>query len=323
MNSGSIQQVARAFQQSRVVLAGVELKVFTALGGEPLSAEAVSERTRTDVRAMDRLLCALAAMGLLTKQAGRYANTPSTARYLDENSPDCIRSMGHMASMFQSWATLSDCVRRGSAVRDNAWDREETERFINAMDYRAVETAPQLAEAIDISNVAAMLDVGGGSGSFSRTFCRLNPKLRSTILDLPKVTPLTRKFVAQDNLSDRIEIAEGDYHRDEYGKDYDLVLFSAIMHINSPVENAKLLQKAYNALKPGGRVAVSDFIMNEQRTEPTFGALFSLNMLVNTESGDSYTESEIHQWMEQAGYADITRRNTGPTVSLMLGTRPK
>ncbi len=322
MSAERIEQLARAFQQSRVLLTGVELKVFTALGEAPASADEVAERTKSDARAMDRLLCALAAMGMIVKKDGVYVNTPSSARYLSENSPDCIRSMGHIASMFHGWSQLTDCVRRGEAVRDHSWERDEVERFIAAMDYRSTEPANVLAETIRLDGVASMLDVGGGSGIYSRMFCRRNPQMRSTIIDLPKVTPLTRQFVAQDDLEDRIEIVEGDFHHVDFGSGYDLVLLSAILHMNSPMENAKLLKKAFAAINPGGRIAVDEFVMNEHRTEPFFGTLFSLNMLVNTPAGDSYTESEIRDWLEQAGCVDITRTSSGATTSLIIGVKP-
>lgn len=322
MSVERIDQLARAFQQSRVLLTGVELNVFAALGTERLGSDEIAERTKTDPRAMDRLLSALAAMGMIEKKDGLYRNTPSSARYLNESSPDFIRSMGHLANLFQDWAYLTDCVKRGESTGDRSRSREETNHFINAMDYRGGKSADRLLELLDLTGVNSMLDVGGGSGALSRTFCRSYPQLHATILDLPKVTPLTRNFIAQDDMEDRIDIMEGNFHTADFGSGYDLVLFSAVVHMNSAVENAKLMKKAFAALNPGGRIAVDDFIMNEQRTEPFFGTLFSLNMLVNTESGDSYTSEEIRDWLEQAGCTDIKLTASGPTTSLMIGTKP-
>jgi hypothetical protein len=74
------------------------------------------------------------------------------------------------------------------------------------------------------------------------------------------------------------------------------------------------------ALNPGGRIVVSDFIMNDDRTSPAFGAFFSLNMLVNTGSGDTYTESEIKDWMAQAGMSFVERKETG-SIGLMIGRK--
>ncbi len=60
--------------------------------------------------------------------------------------------------------------------------------------------------------------------------------------------------------------------------------------------------------------------MEEDRTGPAFGALFALNMLVGTESGDTYTESEVRDWLEEAGLWQLVRRDTSFGTSLIVGT---
>ncbi len=102
-------------------------------------------------------------------------------------------------------------------------------------------------------------------------------------------------------LSERIDYVAGDYTRDPLPSGYDLVFLSAIIHSNPPDENRKLIRKCAGALNPGGAVVVQDFIMDESRTEPPGGAFFALNMLVNTAAGDTYTESEVREWMKDAG----------------------
>ena len=71
---------------------------------------------------------------------------------------------------------------------------------------------------------------------------------------------------------------------------YDLVLLSSICHMYSPEENQQLLQRAYAALALNGRLVVSDFVLDADKTTPRYGALFALNMLVNTRAGASYSE---------------------------------
>ena len=99
-----------------------------------------------------------------------------------------------------------------------------------------------------------------------------------------------------------------------------MAFLSAILHSNSAQENIDLFKKVGRALNPGGRIVVSDFIMDDDRISPAFGAFFSLNMLVNTASGDTYTESEIKEWMEQAGMVFTERKETRNT-GLMIGRK--
>ncbi|MCL4549332.1 MAG: methyltransferase [Bacteroidetes bacterium] len=164
-----------------------------------------------------------------------------------------------------------------------------------------------------------MLDVGGGSGTFAMEFIKQNPQLTATVFDLPGIIPITEKYVAQENLTGKVNFLSGDYLEDDFGNDYDLIFLSAIVHINSYEENSQLIQKCYNALNKGGQIIIKDWVMNDDRTEPAGGAFFALNMLVGTRSGDTYTESEMKEWMEKTGIKKIERKNTSYGFSLIIG----
>ena len=95
-----------------------------------------------------------------------------------------------------------------------------------------------------------------------------------------------------------------------------------MLHINGPEENLLLLKKAYDALVPGGQVVVHDFILNAEKTAPRAGALFALNMLVNTQKGNAYSEPEYRAWLEAAGFEGIALLPLPGPTDLIVGTRP-
>jgi cyclopropane fatty-acyl-phospholipid synthase-like methyltransferase len=166
-----------------------------------------------------------------------------------------------------------------------------------------------------------MLDLGGGSGAYSIAFARAVPGLKSEILDLAEVVPLTQQYIRQAGLSDRITARVGDMLRDPLGENYDLVIILGICHMFSPEENRQLFQRAYGALAPKGRLVIQDFILEPNKTAPRAAALFSLNMLVGTRAGASYSEPEYAAWMREAGFSDVRRvRLPGPS-GLMIGVR--
>jgi cyclopropane fatty-acyl-phospholipid synthase-like methyltransferase len=133
------------------------------------------------------------------------------------------------------------------------------------------------------------------------------------VLDLPDVIPLTQEYVRRAGLADRIQTRAGDMLRDPLGQDFDLVLLSAICHMFSAEDNRALFQRAHAALARGGRLIVQDFILEPEKTVPRFAALFSLNMLVGTNGGSSYSETEYAAWLTEAGFQDIRRvRLPGP-----------
>ncbi|HSC71418.1 MAG TPA: methyltransferase [Candidatus Methylomirabilis sp.] len=319
-----ILEAASAFMRSRVLLTAHDLGVFTAVGEEHRSSVDVAQALHTDGRATDRLMNALCAMGLLEKANGLFSNTPLGSRFLVEGGPEFLAGLTHTLHLWETWSTLTDAVRRGGPVTSchvNERGAEWLHAFIAAMHWRARQHAPGVIAALDLSGVSRVLDVGGGSGAYATAFVRASKGMSAVVLDLPNVVPLTRDYIEREGLSNRVEIAVGDYERDELGTGFDLVFVSAIIHSNSPDLNRALTRKSVKALNPSGQLVVQDFIVSEDRTGPPFSALFALNMLVGTTSGDTYTESEVRGWMEEAGLSRIVRKDTNFGTSLIVGRK--
>ena len=320
-----LNETIRGFQASRAILTAIELDAFTAVA-EGASASRAAVAMGADSRATEMLLNALAALGLLSKHNGTFRNTAVSARYFVAGSPDDARAATmHTAHLWSRWSTLTDCVRRGTAVaRREAPAAPEaadpwTEPFIAAMHRNARERAPHVLRAVGTEGVARMLDVGGGSGAYSIAFAQASDGLHAEVLDRPEVLAIARDHIARAGLAARVTTRVGDLRADTFGEGYDLVLLSAICHMLGPDENRDLLRRCYRALSPGGRIAIQDFILEQDKTAPKMAALFSLNMLVGTTQGASYNEEEYAAWLGGAGFRDVARiRLPGPS-GLMVG----
>jgi SAM-dependent methyltransferase len=166
-----------------------------------------------------------------------------------------------------------------------------------------------------------MLDLGGGSAAYAIAFAQAHPQLSVEVLDLPDVLPLTQDYIRRAGLEARIRIRPGDLRSDRFGEGYDLVLLSAIAHMFSPAENRDLLGRIYHALAPNGRLVLQDFILEPDKTGPAFAALFSLNMLVNTEGGASYSEAEYDAWLRAAGFRETRRVRLPGPANLILAAK--
>ena len=271
------------------------------------------------------LVNALVAMGMLTKRDGVFLNTPASARYFVEGSPDNARTATmHLVNLWTRWSTLTECVRAGTSVtykevaeRGDQW----TQAFIAAMHRNATERAPLVVQAVGTEGVERMLDVGGGSAAYSIAFARASERLHAEVLDVPTVLPIAQGHIDEAGVAERVKTREGDLRHDPLGKSYNLVFVSAICHMLSPQENRDLLTRCHGALAPNGRVVVQDFVLEPDKTAPKTAALFALNMLVGTQAGSSYSEDEYGAWLHGAGFQDVRRiRLPGPT-GLMVGTR--
>jgi 2-polyprenyl-3-methyl-5-hydroxy-6-metoxy-1,4-benzoquinol methylase len=308
-----IREVAYAFQKSRILLTAYELDLFTVLGKDPKTSGEVARSIGADARATDRLMNALCAMGLVTKDDGRFSNTQVASRFLVRDEPGYMAGLMHTVNLWDTWSTLTQAVLQGTATAHREVNgRGETwlTAFIAAMHARASREASTVVAEIGVSGVSRVLDVGGGSGAYAMAFVRAGDGIRATVFDLPNVIPLTRTYVEHEGLSDKVDITAGDYLTDDLGSGYDLVFLSAIIHSNSTEQNRSLIKKCVRALSQGGRVIVQDFIMDENRTDPPRGAFFALNMLVGTAAGDTYTEAEVRTWMQEAGLSGIIRKET-------------
>jgi len=179
-----------------------------------------------------------------------------------------------------------------------------------------------LIRALGLQGVGRMLDLGGGSGANAISFASASETLLAVVLDLPEVVGLTQNYIEKAGLSERITTRAGDMLVDPLGEDYDLILVSQICHMFSPEENGRVLERCFDALAPGGRLAILDFILNADRTAPRFGALFALNMLVGTPAGRSYSAEEYCAWLGQAGFTEARHIQLPGPAGLVVATRP-
>jgi hypothetical protein len=95
-----------------------------------------------------------------------------------------------------------------------------------------------------------------------------------------------------------------------------------ILHSEGAERSRALLGRTFQALAPGGTIAIAEFLVNEERTGPPMGLIFGVNMLVATDHGDTYSFGEISGWLREAGFENtLTLAGPGPSP-LILANRP-
>ena len=315
-----LDQMIRGYMPSRCILTALELDIFTAVG-DGANAEQIGTKINANARAVGMLLNALVALGLLSKSGDDYKNTPESARFFVQGSKDNHRNgLLHTANIWHRWSTMTDAVRSGTRVptdRDDtpAWTRN----FIAAMQRHAKDRAPLVVKALGTAGVRRILDLGGGSGAYSIAFAKACPDVQCEILDIPEVVPLTSEYVSQAGVSAQVSLRAGDMLQDDFSSGYDLIMLNAICHMFSEEQNQDIFRRAHQALARNGRLVVQDFILNPDKTGPQHAALFSLNMLVATEAGASYSELEYTNWMNAAGFTDVRRIDLPGPSDLIVG----
>ncbi|MCA9770874.1 MAG: methyltransferase domain-containing protein [Myxococcales bacterium] len=302
----------QAFMPARVIMTAVGADLFDALGETARTAAQVAKATGSKPRGTEILLDALVGLGLVTKQGAKYRNGPLAAECLTrEGAHSRVTSIGLAARTWEGWDALPEILRRGKTAKGGTghrhWrdDAAANRIFIRAMYEMGWTNAQLVADAVDTRGAARMVDVGGGPGHYALALLDRNPDLRATILDLPLTLDVAREIVELHGMEARVDFTASDVFKSrtlplEAGA-YDLALVSNVVHMRNDQENGALMKKLARALRPGGRIVIHEFAIDETRTQPTRSALFSVNMLAVTDGGRLYTAREMSGWLRAAG----------------------
>ncbi len=329
MNFSQLMGLAGGHAEARIIQTAVELGVFDALEASSLNVQSMAATLELNPRAAELLLNALASLTLLHKATNTFSLTDISRRYLLRSSPRFVGGMVRFdASLWHCWERLGEAIRTGAPTRRPDMyqnDPRETEIFIAAMDslVKARGDADVVADAIDWANVKTLLDVGSGPATYPVSLCQRFPHLRAAIFDLRGTLSIAERYVGEAGLLDRIQLIAGDYKTDSIPGIYDAVFLSNIIHGEGMEENRALIAKLAANVHAEGRIVIKDHILEETRTNPPVGAIFSLLMLLTTESGRCYSLAEVNGWLENAGFAKTELIDLPPplTSSLIVARR--
>ena len=284
----------------------VEAGIFKALHQQTLGALELAQTLKADRRAVWTVAEALVSLDYLERIEGNKYRLSYRAEEMfyrpDSVNYDSFAFM-HSYGLIKSWIKLSQVIQSGRPARDN---RTAAERryFIEAMSRRAKDGAKAIAQfcLTGLPPEARVLDIGGGPLVHARAFAALGAAV--TVLDLPEVTAMAQSSLAPD---ENIHLAAGDFTVGLPEGPFHLAFLGSICHIYGEKENRRLFKKASAVLVPGGRIAVVDFV----RGRHPFAAVFAVNMLVNTETGGTWTWEEYVTWLTDAGFKDMRLNEVG------------
>ncbi|MDY0169543.1 MAG: methyltransferase [Thermoguttaceae bacterium] len=227
----------------------------------------------------------------------------------------------HRMNILRGWAQLAWVVRAGipapqqASIRGPAGDRAA---FVAAMHTVSGPAADELVARLGPPSFTHLLDVGGASGTWTLAFLRAAPEARATLFDLPDAVEQARRRIAQSEFAARVTLAAGDFYTDPLPAGADYAWVSAIVHQHSREHNRALFAKVFAALAPGGRIGIRDVVMQPEKVQPREGALFAINMLVNTESGGTFSFAELAADLQAAGFVETELRIEDPAMNSVV-----
>lgn len=321
-----------AMAPARVLSCALQLDLFSRLAEGLDTVPALAQASAASERGTRMLLDALCALGLATKSDGRYRPTAEARTYLDRASSDYLGALMETDDLWNAWTKLADAVRTGRPV----WTVERQERaeqffpiLIRTLHVLNREPARRLAKALEAGRKhpgLSVLDVACGSAVWSIAIAESDPTAHVTAHDFPGILHETRNFVLRHGLADRFDFLAGDLKEVDFGSDrYDLAILGNIVHSEGEHSSRDLFRRLHRALRAQGRLAIIDFVVDEDRTGPPPAVFFALNMLVNTECGDTYTLSEYRAWLHDAGFVSVQTADIGSQLGVIspaiIGTK--
>ena len=328
MNPEILHQLHFSFVPSRILTVGLRFGVFSQIASGRRTAAAISRAAGASERGTRMLLDALASLGVLTKRAERYGLTPLSKRYLVRKSPDYIGSFFESPGAWESWSQLEESVRTGRPLH-HVESQELAEQFfpvlvrtLHVLHLDRARIAARAVAAKSRRKGLRIVDVASGSGVWSIPYAEEDPAVRVTAQDFPAVLKVTRGYLKRHGVTRQYDFLPGDLKSVEFPVgEYDLALLGNIVHSEGERSSRDLFRKLHRALAPGGRIVIIDMVPSDDRTTPPFPVFFALNMLINTEHGDTYTFSEYRKWLSEAGFGQITTKEIGAHSPLIIAVK--
>jgi ubiquinone/menaquinone biosynthesis C-methylase UbiE len=316
---------ASAFQQMN---AACELGLFDLLKRRPdLRKEDIATELNLQPRAIDILLLGTTALRLIEKTGSVYRNSKAINDMAANGSwqifKDVVAFEQYICYLGQfdfTESLRSNCNVGLSRVPGSGRDlyrRLSESPQLQKVFYRYMHSwselsNPLLFSNLDLSKARKVLDVGGGDAVNSIGMVRAFPHLKVTVLELPGGAAFARRKVEEAGLSDQITIVEHDMFQGRFPEGNDCVLFSHLLVIWAPEENIRLLKSAYQALNPGGQVAIFSSISNDEGSGPLMAALDSVYFAaIPAEGGMIYAWHQYEEWLAEAGFKHLERVECG------------
>jgi ubiquinone/menaquinone biosynthesis C-methylase UbiE len=326
-----LMELSFAYAPPLIISAAAGNKVFDALENGAKTAEQVAKETGASPRALRILMNALVGLDLLKRdRRGRYSLTPESAAFLISDKPGTHAGFfGTIApQLISRWLRLTDIVREGRPAVAVNQESEGTEFFsqlvenIIPMSYPAAQKLGEHLKIAKTKKEIRVLDLAAGSGIWGIALAQKSPRVRVSAVDWAGMIPTTKRITEKFGVRDRFNFIEGDLSQASFGTGYHVAILGHILHSEGEERSRKLLKKTFRGLKSGGVIAIAEWLVNDQRTEPLHGLMFAVQMVVNTEKGDTFSFSEIKSWLDEAGFKKVRKLEAPGPSPLILATKP-
>lgn len=324
-------QLGFSYAPPLIVGAAVDNKVFDSLRDGAKTVEEISRNTGGSQRGLRSIMNALIGLELLKKdRQGKYSLTPESEAFLLRNKPGTLAGFFAMVRthILPDWLGLSDAVKTGTppvALNQQAKGPEFFSVLVENIIPMSYPAATKLGQSLGLAKSrkpVRVLDIAAGSGIWGIALAERSPQVRVSAQDWPEMIPITKRITQKFGVADRFSYIEGDVLEADFGGGHDIATLGHILHTEGEERSQRLLKRVFRALKPGGVIAIAEWLVKDDRTGPPNGLMFAVNMFVHSERGDTFSFNEIKSWLEDAGFKKVRKLKAPGPSPLVLATKP-
>jgi 2-hydroxy-4-(methylsulfanyl)butanoate S-methyltransferase len=329
--SDKLYDLSFNYWNSGVLRAAVKLDLFSLLEKQPLSSEEVSQHLNAkNPRFVQAFLDACVVLELLDKEGGKFKNSALSNEFLVPGKPKYLGDhMRHITNHWNTWGKLDTLVVEGRTELpfENGFVDAPTywtDYMMGQHNRAMIGQGKNLVDNVDLSGKQKLLDLGGGTGSYSIALCQANPQLKAVLIDQKEPLEMARRLVSKNHLSDRITFIEGDMNTTELDNDYDVVLISGVVLISDETMCQQVFRRAYHALHLGGLIIIQDYMQIDQSPKRHFlDMMMDLYVLVAfaPHAGDRKGD-EIVSWLTEAGFTHPKQIPLPTHLALIIAEKP-
>ena len=325
-----LQNLSYGAKMTGVLIAAVELDLFSMVSEGASTIPEIAEALKISSLNAHRLVTACTGIGLLTKDGSNYFNAPDVERFLVKGKRNYAGPwMLVSKSSFERWRGLTDFLRSSKPTSIlgtyESWTYESAKAFHQASYSVGLGAGMRFARDVDMSNRSLILDIGGGSAAYCIAALQKYPHLKAVVLDLEPVCRVADEFIAEWELTDKITTHPGDFTKDPFPPDADIMIQASNLPGYSAERLIAVFKKGYEVMKPGGEYhLVGEALDEEEKGGPLGPSLWGLEEVFSGSEGWSHSEKEVQGYLEEAGFVDVRINEFIPgSLSRITGQKPE
>ncbi|MEZ5225188.1 MAG: methyltransferase [Acidimicrobiales bacterium] len=329
VDSTRLQHLARAFTQSAVFYAAIDIDLVSHISAGADSIASIATATGMSELNAERLVTVALAMGLLEyDDERRIVNAADCEKFLVKGTDRYAGAwMNFTRPEVPQWFSMTERLLDPTPPRElGMYDDltvEQARRYHAATYSIGMGAGRRFCRQVDLSGRTKLLDLGGGSGAYSINAVQAFPGLSAVVFDLPPVTVVTQEYLDRNGVADRVTTHGGDFINDELPQGCDVVVMASNLPIYDAKNIAKVVAKAFDALEPGGEMHLVGETLDADGVGPLDAALWGLAELNYGSGGRAHSDAECIGYFEAAGFVDVENVDfVAGTLTRTFGRKP-